>query len=148
MLLDEGCFSHRNTRSERRWGLTGYEAHRAKADDPVVQVSWYGAEAYANWAGLRLPRELEGEKGARGTGGRAYPAECSPWGLYQMGGKNYEWCEDWYDRNAYGRYKQGDFAPSRGDSRVARGGWSERFVRDYHSPDYRSGPGFRCARTI
>ncbi len=68
------------------------------ADHPVVEVSWYGAEAYCEWVGGQLPTEAQWEYAARSEDALVYP-----WGN-TFDGNNLNFCDvnctnDWKNKD-------------------------------------------------
>jgi formylglycine-generating enzyme required for sulfatase activity len=118
-------------------------------DQPVVHVNWYEAMTFCRWLGCRLPTEAEWEYACRAgtttpfytgdkltTGqanyniGKTTPVgsfKPNQWGLYDMSGNVWEWCQDWYDKEYYDKCKQQETTenppgPEIGSYRVLRGG--------------------------
>jgi ergothioneine biosynthesis protein EgtB len=91
------------SRGTEGWSRFALDGRRPVARaEPVAHISWYEADAYARWAGARLPREEEWEAAASGfdpDGGtqldRAGPVRPRPAppgeGLGQMYGDLWEW---------------------------------------------------------
>jgi formylglycine-generating enzyme required for sulfatase activity len=150
-----------------------------KGDDlPVERVSWEEVQKFCRKLGLeyRLPTEAEWEYACRaGTTGdyagnldemawydknsdaKTHPVgqkKPNGWGLYDMHGNVWEWCQDWYGAYPSSAVTNSS-GPATGSFRVGRGGsWfylaasARSAFRDYNAPGYRYNYlGFRLART-
>ncbi|MEM8672461.1 MAG: SUMF1/EgtB/PvdO family nonheme iron enzyme [Cyanobacteria bacterium P01_G01_bin.67] len=137
---------------------------------PVCGVSYYEAEAYANFVEKRLPTEAEWEQAAQGSSsncnhghliGHTTPVttytESSNYGCRDMLGNVWEWTASWF-----ASYPQFNYYPYPGYSevyfdrqhRVLRGGsWATNSLtlrssfRNWYHPGVRQiFAGFRCAK--
>lgn len=129
---------------------------RMKDDHPVACVSWNRCQEFCKKTGLRLPTEAEweyacraGTTGAYGgtgnlkdmgwyggnSGSRTQPVgqkQPNAWGLYDMHGNVWEWCQDWKGDYPGGAVTDPKGAGS-GGYRVLRGGSIESSAEDCRS---------------
>jgi len=161
------------------WGRGDRPVINVSWNEAVEYCKWLSDKTELNF---KLPTEAQWEKAARGTDSRmypcgygepdetlanfagkigrtspvgSYPQGASPYGLLDMAGNVWEWCEDWYDIDYYkespDRNPQG---PKSGTARVVRGGgWSYNTesircaYRNGSDPSYRSvHVGFRLCQ--
>ncbi len=127
------------------WGDRRFNQSR----QPVVGVSWHNAQTYAKWAGLHMPTEAQWEYACRAgshtqyyTGDKETDLDQTGWyiknsdgklhligektpnifGLYDMHGNVWEWCQDWYDNYLSGIVTD-PVGPENGSYRVYDGGY-------------------------
>jgi formylglycine-generating enzyme required for sulfatase activity len=160
--------------------VMGSNPSKFQGDDlPVEQVSWNDAKEFIRKLNTkegttrnRLPTEAEWEYACRAgttgdrygdmgstawydpnSGGTTHPAgqkQVNAWGLHDMLGNVYEWCEDWKDAYPNGNVTD-PRGPSSGWGRVVRGGsWlihanrARCDFRDFFTPEERRDDvGFR-----
>lgn len=129
-----------------------YNVNAAILNLPVTNITWYGAMAYCQAIGRRLPTEAEWERAARGDDGRIFPWGnewlpdnaaarrativdksaanafaniSSPYGAINLAGNVAEWVSDWYDPRFYGTTDAtvpDPQGPATGTTKVNRGG--------------------------
>ena len=167
VTLTKGFWMLETEVTQKQWkAVMGTNPSFFKGDDlPVESVSWNDCQEFCEKTGLQLPTEAQWEYACRAgttdayagnldemawyrdnSGSKTHPVgtkKPNAWGLYDMHGNVWEWCQD-----RYGDYPSGSITDPTGSSsgslRVIRGGSWSYYARDCRSA-YRGGsePGDR-----
>jgi|GEM_PF-941970 len=122
-----------------------HKSYTEDADHPVTNVNWYEATMFCQWLGCKLPTEAQWEYACRGgeenipynTGKTITKQQANynsdkpvpvnsfipnQYGLYNMHGNVWEWCEEWFGGYNRGEMEVNPTGPQLGSYRVLRGG--------------------------
>ena len=129
--------------------FTGRPAEKGREHEPVQHVSFHEAEAYARWAGKRLPTEPEWEKAVKTAGDELEHAQDAVWQWTTSAFEGYPG----FRAYPYAEYSEVFFG---GDYRVLRGGsWvtdalvARPTFRNWDLPQRRQiFSGIRCASDV
>ncbi len=146
-----------------------YRTGKEIPEHPRVYVTWYEAEAYANWRSGRLPTEAEWEYAARGSQSTVYPwgdafdtaranvvqtHSLTPVGVYpggaswvgamDMAGNAMEWVHDWLAAHVVADSID-PHGPANGSIKIEKGGWwgSNIFVARSAYRHFEDPPSYR-----
>ena len=176
VTLTKGFWIMETEVTQKQWqAVMGYNPCRFKNDNcPVECVSWSDCQKFCFQLGFQLPTEAQWEYACRAgssdtyagnlnemawydsnSGNKTHPVgmkKPNAWGLYDMHGNVWEWCQDWQLLPYPGVSETDPVGPSNGIYRVHRGGswrhggtWCRSAYRSGHTPDDpASYIGFRC----
>jgi ergothioneine biosynthesis protein EgtB len=99
--LTQPLYWQRQSGSQSEWHeFTLYGSQLLDRQRPVTHLSYFEADAYARWAGARLPTEAEWERAAAGANvpvaGEMHPQTSEEAGLSQLFGENWQWTSSSY----------------------------------------------------
>lgn len=175
VTLSKGFWIMETEVTQRQWqAVMGYNPSHFKDDNcPVENVSWDECQAFCRKTELQIPTEAQWEYACRAgkpglyagnigemawfksnSGKRTHPVgtkRSNAWGLFDMYGNVYEWCQDW-EEDYSGDNETDPTGPEYGVYRVHRGGcWAQdaefcksgcRNGREPNDPAFII--GFRC----
>ena len=183
VTLTKGFWIMETEVTQSQWGKIMGNAPSYTKDyvRPVEQVSWNDCQEFCKKCkelglSVQLPTEAQWEYACRAGSTEAHAGNLdemawyysnsdrvtqpvgkkkpNAWGLYDMHGNVWEWCQDWYEENPSGSVTD-PAGPSSGSGRVFRGGcWNSidklcRSARRQNmSPDFQCNSiGFRCVKS-
>lgn len=179
VTLTKGFWMMESEVTQKQWeavmGSNSNPSHNRGDDLPVEMVTWFDCKEFCRRTNLQLPTEAQWEYACRAGSTGPYAGKLeqlswfqsnsndtthpvrnkkpNKWGLYDMHGLLWEWCEDWYSSYPSGSVTD-PTGPENGSDKVRRGGGKgakaetcRSAQRRYEHPQKRQiHIGFRCVK--